>query len=528
MRSWQASSRALSPLILMFAVCPALPAGAQVCMVHELQELSALDHEVDYRFSESMAMSGERLVVAALLAASETEAHTGAAYVFRIDDNATPEDPTDDSWVQEAKLTASDGIAYDYFGFSVAMDGDRVVVGAPWSGIEAIFSGSAYVFRRDDNDTPVDPSDDFWVEEDKLTAPGAVEFDQFGDAVAISGDRIVVGATFDDHEVADAGSAYVFRRNDNGTPLDPRDDFWVDEDMLTAPDAATNDNFGQSVAIRGDWVIVGAFSDDDACPPELKLPNCASGSAYTFRRSDNGTPLNPGDDFWVYGEKLTVPDAERRDEFARSISMSANRVVFGASQEIFGGLGSAYVFRRNDGGTPQTPDDDEWVQEAKLVASNRVVNSRFGRSVFIDSDRIVVGARIDDGDRIDTGAAYVFRRYDNGTPLDAADDYWVQEFKLAAASGVASDRFGQSVAIGGERVVVGARLHLTGGSFRGTAYSFSPGQVCTDLPGYADFQRCFTGAGGGVPPGCESFNLDPGDDIALNDFREFLRTFSGP
>lgn len=298
--------------------------------------------------------------------------------------------------------------------------------------------------------------------------------------------------------------------------------------MLTAPDAATNDNFGQSVAIRGDWLIVGAFADDDACPPIPKVTNCASGSAYTYRRSDNGTPLNPGDDFWVYGEKLTVPDAARQDWFAHSISMSADRVVFGANQLIFGGLGSAYVFRRNDGGTPQTPDDDQWVQEAKLMASNRVVNSRFGWSVSIDSDRIVVGAHVDDGDQIDTGAAYVFRRYDNGTPLDAADDYWVEEFKLAAASGVASDRFGHTVAIDGERVVVGARLLLTGGSFRGTAYSFSPGQVCTDLPGYADFQRCFTGAGGGVPPGCASFNLDPGDDIALNDFREFLRTFSGP
>lgn len=512
----------------MFAVCTALPAAAQVCMVHELRELSALDHEEDYRFSESMAMSGERLVVGALLADKETEEHTGAAYVFRVDDNATPDDPTDDSWVQEAKLTASDAVAWDRFGLSVAMDGDRVVVGAPWSSIEAFFSGSAYVFRRDDNDTPVDPGDDFWVQEARLTAPDLAEIVYFGSGVAISGDRIVVGAKFDDHVVVDAGSAYVFRRDDNGTPLDPRDDFWVDEDKLTAPDAATNDNFGHSVAIRGDWVIVGAFADDDACPPIPKVTNCASGSAYTYRRSDNGTPLDPGDDFWIYGEKLTVPDAAQRDEFAQSISMSADRVVFSASQEIFGGLGSAYVFRRNDGGTPQTPDDDQWVQEAKLVASNRVVNSRFGRSVSIDSDRIVVGARFDDGDRIDTGAAYVFRRYDNGSPLDPADDFWVQEFKLAAAGGVPNDQFGQSVVIGGGLVVVGARLQITARDIRGTAYSFSLGQVCTDLPGYADFQRCFTGNGGGVPPGCESFNLDPGDDIALNDFREFLRTFSGP
>ncbi len=187
--------------------------------------------------------------------------------------NAVP-DGCDASADEEAKLTASDAAVSDGFGSSVSISGDRAVVGARVDNDAGSLSGSAYVFRRDDGGTPAVPSDDVWVEEAKLTASDAAAYDEFGSSVSISGDRAVVGAYRNDDAGSLSGSAYVFRRDDNGTPSDPSDDVWAEEVKLTASDAAADDRFGSSVSISGDRAVVGAYRNDDAGP--------FSGSAYVF------------------------------------------------------------------------------------------------------------------------------------------------------------------------------------------------------------------------------------------------------
>jgi hypothetical protein len=489
-----------------------------------------------------VSISFDRLVVGAWGAAS-AGIPSGAAYVFRRDDQGTPQNPTDDLWLQEDKLMASDAAAGDLFGWAVSISGDRAIVGARFHSVTSR-SGAAYVFRRDDNGTPADQSDDFWVQEARLTASDAAASDDFGTSVAISGDRAIVGAAKnddacpgDEHPDCDSGSAYVFRRDDNGTPLDPSDDVWLEEDKLTASDTAEGDLFGISVSISGDRCVVGAWLADEV--------GVDSGSAYVFRRDDNGTPLDPGDDFWLEEDKLTPLDAATHDHFGVSVSISSgDRAIVGAWLDDDAGSlsGSAYVFRREDNGTELDPNDDYWVEEDKLTASDAAAGDEFGKSVSIDGDRVAVGAFEDDDacanggespdgesdpdPHCDSGSAYVFRRDDAGTPSDPDDDFWVETAKLVASDTAAGDFFGR-VAVSGDRVVAGS-LDDAMGEDAGSVYIFDAAAECRDLAHFAGFQNCVGPGGGGVFPGCEVFNFDGDDDVDLADFGQFLGTLTGP
>ncbi len=243
--------------------------------------------------------------------------------MFRRDDNGTPSDPTDDLWIEAAKLTASDAAEGDYFGSAVALSGDTVLVGASGKDVAATDSGAAYMFRRADNGTPSDPTDDLFVETAKLTASDAEKRDYFGSAVAISGDTVVIGATrADGMGVNGTGAAYVFRRDDNGTPSEPNDDSWVEHAKLVASDATQNAFLGESVAASGDTIAIGA-------------PRAADkhGAAYLFRRDDNGTPSDPGDDSWFEDGRFLARDGARYDRFGGSVSVDGDTMVVGAPND---------------------------------------------------------------------------------------------------------------------------------------------------------------------------------------------------
>ena len=163
------------------------------------------------------------------------------------------------TYVQRDKLTASDAAAEDLFGFSVAIDGDTIVVGG-WQYDGSSESRPAYVFRTSDGGVT-------YGQVAKLTASDAYSDDNFGISVAIDGDTIVAGSRYDDDAGSSSGSAYVFRTNDGGAT-------YVQIAKLTASDAAAGDYFGYSVAISGGTVVVGAYWDDDG--------GYSSGSVYVF------------------------------------------------------------------------------------------------------------------------------------------------------------------------------------------------------------------------------------------------------
>jgi hypothetical protein len=346
-------------------------------------------------------------------------------------------------FVQSAKLTASDGAEDDYFGRSVAISGDTVVVGADRDDIGGnAYQGSAYVFVR-----PQGGWTDM-TESAKLTASEGAAGDLFGQSVAIGGDTVVVGAQYDSTGGnANHGSAYVFVRPQEG---------WMDMSetiKLTASDRTGFDYFGSSVAIDGDTVVVGADHDEIG-------GNAYQGSAYVFVRPVGG---------WIgtltESAKLTASDGAGYDFFGQSVAISGNTVVIGADHDEIGvntWQGSVYVFEQPQGGWT------DMTERAKLTASDGAEDDYFGRSVAISGDTVVVGAVFGDiGGNADQGSAYVFVRPQEGW-MDMT-----QSAKLTASDGAWGDEFGQSVAIGGDTVVVGAYVDDIGEHVaQGSAYVF--------------------------------------------------------
>jgi hypothetical protein len=312
--------------------------------------------------------------------------------------------------------------ADDRFGNSVAISGARVVVGAFLDDTGASNAGSVYVYDLSSG-TPTVPVA-------TLSNPSPAVADRFGNSVAISGTRVVVGAYGDDTGATDAGRAYVYDLS-SGTPTVP-------VATLNNPSPAGYDNFGCSVAISGMRVVVGACLDDTGANN--------AGSAYVYDLS-GGTPTVPV-------ATLYNPTPKVNAFFGESVAISGTRVVVGSSQNAKGG--SAYVFDVGSG-TPTVP-------VVTLNKPSPADGDRFGSSVAISGTRVVVGAYQDDAGASNAGSAYVYD-LSSGTPT-------VPVATLNNPSPAADDRFGSSVAISGTRVVVGAYLDDTGANNAGSAYVY--------------------------------------------------------
>ena len=304
----------------------------------------------------------------------------------------------------ENKITASDGAAGDRFGNSVAIGSGRIVVGNMFDDDNGSASGSAYIFDLDGTELA------------KITASDGAADDQFGWSVAIGNGRIVVGAYADDDNGSLSGSAYIFDLD--GTQLA----------KITASDGAASDQFGYSVAIGNGRIVVGAYKD-----------NSNQGSAYIFDL--DGTQL----------AKITASDGAASDQFGHSVAIGNGRIVVGARQDVLNSgsrSGSAYIF------------DLDGTQLAKITASDGAAGDQFGSSVAVGNGRIVVGAYADDDNATNSGSAYIFDL--DGTQLA----------KIIASDGAANDYFSISVAIGNGRIVVGVPFDDDNGSASGSAYIF--------------------------------------------------------
>ena len=266
----------------------------------EQVKLTASDAAADNLFGKSVSISGDYTIVGAH-GNDDAGYASGSAYIFVR--NGT-------NWTEQAKLTASDATERDWFGFSVSISGDTVIVGAYLDDDAGSNSGSTYIFVR--NGTS-------WTEQAKLTASDAAAWDGFGNSVSISENTVIVGAFNDDGAGSGSGSAYIFVRN--GTS-------WIEQAKFIASDATERDYFGTSVSISGDTAIVGAPGNDDA--------GSDSGSAYIFVR--NGTS-------WTEQAKLTASDVAAWDNFGHSVSISGDTAIVAETGEDY--LGSAYIFVRS-------------------------------------------------------------------------------------------------------------------------------------------------------------------------------------
>jgi cyclophilin family peptidyl-prolyl cis-trans isomerase len=360
----------------------------------------------------------------AIIGAPRDNNYTGAAYIFEYNDG---------NWTQQAKLTASDGTAGDNFGGSVSISANHVVVSAPRDNSD---TGSAYIFEYNDGN---------WTQQAKLIASDYHIGDWFGQSVSISGDCAIVGAWLNDAVATNAGSAYIFYRHKGGT------NHWGQQARLNAADATLQDRFGWSVSINGEYAIIGAIGDE----PYGEY----SGSAYIFRH--NGTS-------WAQQAKLTASDGAKSDNFGYSVAIDGHYAIVGAYKNDDNGTdsGSAYIFE------PNKIDPNNWDQKAKLIASDAAASDYFGCSVAIGGGHALVGAYQNDDNGSSSGSAYIFE------PNEINPGNWNQLAKLTASDANAGDYFGFSVAVGvGRRAIVGAHGNDANGSDSGSAYIL---KLCPD------------------------------------------------
>ncbi len=342
-------------------------------------------------FGTSVAVSGGTIVVGA----------SGFVYVFVRNDVG--------KWIQQAYLKASNSQSGAGFGDSVAIYGDTIAVGAPFESIntEGVAgnrgddlidqAGAVYVFIRKGNT---------WSQNAYIKASNSNTFDLFGTSVALSDDTLVVGALEEDSNATDidgdqnnnlapdSGAAYIFERNDG---------VWKQQAYLKAFNTEEDDNFGKSVAVSDNIVVVSApkegssASGIDGDQSNNFAPQ--SGAAYVFVKCG---------DTWIEEAYIKASNTERSDQFGTSIAISKNNLVIGARIEdsnstgINGnegnnsalGAGAAYLFTRRQ---------DTWVQDAYLKASNTNAVDFFGSSVAISGDALIVGALGEDSSAIGVG-----------------------------------------------------------------------------------------------------------------------------
>lgn len=388
--------------------------------VTEIQFLAQDGAESD-RFGHSVSVDGDVAILSAPYN-DENGNYAGAAYLFRDDGSG---------WQQEQKITANDGAETDLFGYSVAVSGNFAIVGALGDDDLGTSSGAAYLFRYDGTN---------WIQEQKITASDGAEADLFGVSVAISGDYAIVGALGDDDLGSSSGSAYLFAYDGSS---------WVEEQKINASDGAEFDGFGTSVALDGEVILIGAPGDDDN--------GSNSGAAYLFR--DDGVTQS-------LQQEQKITGSASGDDFGRSVSVKGDYAIVGAPHHdhLATDSGAAYLFGY---------DGTAWqLVQSKITANDGAESDLFGYSVSLVDEYVVVAAPKQDVNGADSGALYLFAYLATS---------WTETDKITPFLGAESDLFGYTLSVSGDSLLVGAPAFddNIAGADSGAAYFYnlSPGEV---------------------------------------------------
>ncbi len=409
-----------------------------------------------------------------------TTADRGSANIYKLNSSGV--------WVFEAKLTASDGVAGDAFGYSVAIFGNTVVVGAPFDDITLLDQGSAYIFQRS--------TAGVWTQVVKAVPADPSASDAFGYSVAITntavttsnfGDLVIVGSPNDDIGlIQNQGSAYVFKRATSGT--------WAQESkfVITGTDAAAEEDFGWAVSIYGDRALVSAPFDDIGTVLNR-------GSAYTFKRATTGV--------WSQEAKLVASDGAADDYFGYSVCLFNDQAIASAPYDDIASApdrGSAYIFQLSGAAT--------WTQEAKIVGSDGLASDFFGASVALQGNLAIASAPNDDataqgGSAIFTniGSAYLFTQAGTST--------WTQEARFTSADGLSDKFFGISACIYGQNALIGANGDDIGSPLKvdqGSAYIFNLKPIDCNNNGIPDAEDIASG----IAQDCNLNTIPDSCDIA--------------
>ncbi len=338
----------------------------------------------DY-FGNAVALAGDTLAVQAV----DVEDYHGALHILTRQDAI---------WTETQVLTPSDSTADDGFGNAVALAGEVLAAGAPNAND---LQGAVYLFARHDG---------LWAETQVLTASNGAPWDYFGSALALEGQTLAIGANEKDDT---KGAVYIFTYNGS---------VWAEQQILTASDGAIGDFFGNAIALAGDTLAVGAHGR-----------NGVEGAVYIFAR--NG-------DIWEEVQILTASDGAAWDMIGLGLTLVEDMLVVGVDAKN-DYRGAVYVFERAGG---------IWTEMEILTARDGAADDEFGSAVALSGDTLVVSAP---GKWDSTGTAYLWQRDAGG---------WTERYQLIADDGAAWDEFGEVVALDDNTCALGAPYQGDGGA----------------------------------------------------------------
>ena len=371
------------------------------------QKILAGDGAANDYYGYSTSVDGDLAVVGAYSDdLSSTVVNSGSFYVLE-------HNLISNTWQPAAgPVRPTTPVANSWFGYSVAMDGEYIAVGAP----QEAGKGVVYVFRKG-------ATSSVWNQVAQLTDPTGIAGDRFGESVSISGNYVIVGAPTDPATSTGNGSVTIFQRNTTtgvwGSPL-----------KLTASDGLPDDAYGFSVSIDGDYAAVGAPMDDYVAGTRTN-----AGSVYLLQRSSGNT--------WTQIAHEHAFDYRAQDNYGASVSISGGSLLVGSPANTIGTkpkAGSVYFLAQDDFGI--------WSEVENILADDVVSNAMFGISVSLDGDVAAIGAHFDNTVGFHFGSAYLFV-YDVSIG-------WSQISKVTDPAGAMNDNFGYSVGISGTTAIVGS------------------------------------------------------------------------
>jgi hypothetical protein len=376
----------------------------------QYQKLLASDGEYDDWFGFSIDIDGYYAIIGARWDDVNGVVNAGSAYIFKYDG---------ETWIEEAKIYASDGEEGDWFGHSVSISGDYAFISATSDETKGKASGSVYVFKY--NGTT-------WVEEQKiLVQPGGGESAiDFGWSVCADGEYVLIGAQNDDDLGDSSGSTYVFKYDDAR---------WNEVQKILPTDGKAWAYFGHCISIDSDYAIIGARCDEFI------------GAAYIFKLE--GTT-------WVEKQKLVSADGVAGDYFGRSVFINGEYLIVGANCDDDNGedSGSAYIFKYNG---------SSWIQQVKIKASDGEPEEEFGNAVYINEDYALIGMQFDDENGMYSGSAYIFKRDDIS---------WIEQVKLIPPDGGYWEQFGNAVFMKDDFAFICSLYDNESGLYSGSTYIY--------------------------------------------------------
>ncbi|KPA13672.1 PKD domain-containing protein [Candidatus Magnetomorum sp. HK-1] len=370
--------------------------------------------EGDY-FGSAVAISDKYAVVGSKKD-DETGKNGGSVYIY---------EKKDAQWEMVQKFIG-DEVSVTYLGISVELNGDFAFAGAPQYDLDEDHKdiGLVYIYKRQATGE--------WVQTQKLIPDPIDGVHEFGDSIAAIDDLLIIGAS---GNLKETGKAFIFRREG---------DQWIQEQQIEPEQLDIQDRFGCAVDISSEFIIVGAF-----------LGNGYKGLAYIFQKVENT---------WQQIKLLTSPSGKPSSQFGRSVCINDQYAVIGSYLDTFEDIktGVVYVYKRSEN---IENSENNWELMPTLVENNLEASDKFGISLDLDENLLMVGASKMNSDVVNSGVVLLYR---------IENDSFTNIKKIVADHPESDVLFGSSLAFSGSNVIIGSEILEGNGPKSGGAYFYSP------------------------------------------------------